>query len=220
MSIPPETPGRPGPNIARLRAAISEERFARYLSAALGDERLAWELYEWGLDVAAAFHVPLHALEITLRNRIFESIARVHGRHWLTSLSRTSFLRDSEIEMIDGAQRQVQRERRLAEAGDLIAALPFGFWVGLVAGYHDQRLWRDATYRAFSGKMKRRDLHDLLDRLRTLRNRIAHHEHLLNRRLDDDLDRIDILLRSLNTEVATWVSSHSTARREIANRPT
>jgi hypothetical protein len=60
MSIPPETPGRPGPNIARLRAAISEERFARYLSSALGDERLAWELYEWGLDVAAAFHVPLH----------------------------------------------------------------------------------------------------------------------------------------------------------------
>ena len=207
-------------NIARLRVAFSEERFARYLTAANGDEQFAWTLYEWGLDVAAAFHVPLHAVEITLRNRMFESIARVHGRNWLTSPDRTMWLRESEIQMIDNAVRQVSRERRSFGPGDLVAALPFGFWVGLVAGYHDQKLWRQATYRAFSGKVQRRDLYDHLDRLRTLRNRIAHHEHLLNRRLDQDLDRVDILLRSLNTEVATWVAGHSTARLVIAKRPT
>lgn len=56
------------------------------------------------------------------------------------------------------------------------------------------KLWRQATYRAFSGRVKRRDIYDNLDRLRTLRNGIAHHEHLLNRQLDQDLDRVDSVL--------------------------
>jgi hypothetical protein len=219
-SIPPDAGKGTALNISRLRVAFSEERFARYLTVADGDEQFAWTLYEWGLDVSAAFHVPLHAVEITLRNSVFESIARVHGRNWLTSPAGTIWLRQSEIQMIDNAARQVSRERRAFEPGDLVAALPFGFWVGLVAGYHDQKLWRQATYRAFSGRVKRRDLYDNLDRLRTLRNRIAHHEHLLNRQLDQDLDRVDSVLRSLNTEVATWVAGHSTARLVIANRPT
>jgi hypothetical protein len=219
MSISSSPPDGPDLNVSKLRAAISEQRFARYLTEAGGDEQLAWELYEWGIDVASALHLPLHALEITLRNRIFESIARLHGRSWLTHPSRASWLRESEIEMIDNAHRQVSRERRIVNPDDLIAALPFGFWVGLVAGFHDQGLWREATYRAFSGKLKRRDLHDHLDRVRTLRNRIAHHEHLLNRKLDEDLDRIDTLLRSLNAEVATWVLNHSAARAVLAIRP-
>ena len=83
MSIPSETVGRPAPNIGWLRAALSEERFARYLPVAHRDEAAAWLLYEWGRDVAAAFYVPLHALAITLRNRIVDRVARVHGRFWL-----------------------------------------------------------------------------------------------------------------------------------------
>jgi hypothetical protein len=221
MSISSPPPDRPALNVSKLRVAISEQRFARYLTEAGGDERLAWQLYEWGLDVASALHLPLHAIEITLRNRIFESIGRVHGRTWLTHPSRTTWLREYEIEMIDTAHRQVSREgRTVVSPDDLVAALPFGFWVGLVAGFHDQGLWRQATYRAFSGKAKRRDLHDHLDRVRTLRNRVAHHEHLLNRDLDDDLDRIDTLLKSLNAEVAAWVTGHSPARGVISNRPT
>ena len=67
MSISSSAPDGRDPNVSKLRAVISEQRFTRYLTEAGGDEQLAWELYEWGIDVASALHLPLHAIEITLR---------------------------------------------------------------------------------------------------------------------------------------------------------
>ncbi len=61
-SIPPDAGKGTALNISRLRVAFSEERFARYLTSPTATSKFAWTLYEWGLDVSAAFHVPLHAV--------------------------------------------------------------------------------------------------------------------------------------------------------------
>ncbi len=141
-------------------------------------------------------------LEVTLRNRLYEAGARPFGSNWLTT---STHLRAAESRIVTEACDYLNRRNAQVNPGAVIAELSFGFWVGLLANHYDQTLWRQGLHRAFERGANRRDLHDQLDRLRTLRNRIAHHEHLLNRDLRGDLARIDTVLGSINPEVAAWV---------------
>lgn len=79
------TPQNEQPPISALRAAVSEERFATYMTHAGGDEELAWRLYEWNLSVSAALMTPLNMLEVMLRNRLHAAGARSFGSRWLTT---------------------------------------------------------------------------------------------------------------------------------------
>ena len=165
--------------------------------------------------MAAALVLPLNALEIALRNALYDAGARTYGSNWL---STTRLLRGGDVRQIGDATSYLQARRTAPTADALVAELSLGFWVGLVARHHDQTLWRQSLYRAFRSGTRRPELHEKLDRLRTLRNRIAHHEHVLRRNLPDDLDRIESVLDQLSPATADWVRSRSDARAVIGHR--
>ena len=199
--------------IGELRKAISEPRFATYLAECAGDEDAAWALYEWNIDATAALLLPLHALEVTLRNRLYDAGARNYGANWLTTTATN--LRRSELAHVAGARDYLVRRGAAVTPGALVAELSLGFWVGLLANHYDQTLWRQSLYRAFGSGARRTALHESLDRLRTLRNRVAHHEHLLRRNLTEDVNRIEFVLALLSPAVEQWVRERSTARAVI-----
>lgn len=199
-----------------ILSAITEDRFRTYEAQAHGSHEMAWRLYEWNIEVSAALSIPLSVLEVALRNGLHRAGAHRLGPDWLL---RSHQLRFSEQRMIAGARRALDRRGKAHEDRNLIPELPFGFWVGLVSNHHDQTLWRTALFSAFPPGVNRRDLHHRLDHLRTLRNRIAHHEHLLHRDLVDDVNRIRATLRLLNPGVALWLDSISRAPSVIAQRP-
>src|SRR6056297_3297342 len=62
-----------------LPNVLSAPRFATYLRETGNDRTRALHLYHWNLQVSAAFMVPLHVLEVALRNAIVEAIEAVHG---------------------------------------------------------------------------------------------------------------------------------------------
>ena len=211
--------------IVDLRRAVSEARFATYLARAGNDEVQAWALYEWNLEVSTAFLVPLSVLEVTLRNRLYEAGARPFGRNWL---STSTTLGPADRAMVNDATSKLRARRPDASGvadpitGDaIVAELSFAFWVGLVATRYDANLWRRGLVTAFRGPIQRPVLHGDLDRLRTLRNRIAHHEHLLSRNLTADLERVYWITDRLSPTTATWlVARYDTALRDlIAKRP-
>ena len=94
--------------------------------------------------------------------------------------------------------------------GKIVAELSFRFWVALFAS-KDNSLWKTDLARLFTPRLVQVDLHDDLDRLRTLRNRIAHHEPVLNRKLMDELSRIDRTLHALSPQMADWLRWHQRA---------
>ena len=82
------------------------------------------------------------------------------------------------------------------------------------------RLWRPILYKAFpNAKLSRKAVHQPLDRLRTLRNRIAHHEPIFQRHLTDDNRSILQVLAWICAETAAWVGHHSTVQAILAARP-
>jgi hypothetical protein len=66
----------------------------------------------------------------------------------------------------------------------VIAELTFGFWRYILTAHYQTTLWAPALRRAFPhlGSQRRAAVYPLIDRLHSLRNRVAHHEpvHALN----------------------------------------
>ena len=56
--------------IAAILTAISPDRFRTYLIAAGHDQRRAFRLYLWNAQLGEAFHMPIQAVEVGLRNAI------------------------------------------------------------------------------------------------------------------------------------------------------
>jgi hypothetical protein len=61
-------------------------------------------------------------------------------------------------------------------------------------------------------------LHDKFDRMRTLRNRIAHQERIFQRHLDEDFRTAVALLRHLSAPMAERHDKHSQVPEVLARR--
>ncbi len=59
-----------GDQIAAILTAISPDRFKTYLAAAGHRQERALKLYLWNAKLGEAFHMPIQAVEIALRNSI------------------------------------------------------------------------------------------------------------------------------------------------------
>ena len=117
------------------------------------------------------------------------------------------------------AVEQVEKVKDEATPGRVVAELSFGFWVGLFANVYDQNLWRTDLYHLFSPRPQRRQLHEDLDKLRTLRNRIAHHEPIFQRALLDDYNRLTSILRSIDPHTCTWMEHNNRVLDVLAADP-
>lgn len=203
-------------DIAALTAAMSTARFGTYLQAA-GTERRALQLYTWNTAVAAAFYGPLQTLEVTLRNSVHHAMAMQHGARWFDD---PTLLRPAEGHLVGDATQRLYDFGKQPTAGRVVAELSYGFWVGLFANAYDTTLWRTDLHRIFNPRIKdRRALHDTLDRLRTLRNRIAHHEPIFQRRLDQDYERVRMIVRCLSEPTLRWLDHHATVPSVLALKP-
>ena len=194
-----------GTTMRALSAAVSAERFSTYLKHAGGDKRRAWHLYTHNAALGSAFHGPLQALEVTLRNAVHDAITREYGAQWLENLQ----LEQPQRNAVYDAKDKLNWAQGPQDPGRIVAALSFGFWVALFAKRYEEDLWRPVLHRCFNPRQNRRHLYDRLNRLRRLRNRIVHHEPVLHRDLRADHDSILWVLGLLSHETKLWVERHS-----------
>lgn len=203
---------------------VSVERMAPYLVASGNDGTAALRLYEWNSAVAASFHRLLEQLEIALRNAAHRELSALAGQpNWWDS--PVIVLTNAGPAMIREARATVTRRgHHNRHPGDIVAALPFGFWVSLFssgrAGNYEMTLWRPGLRHAvpgFSGT--RNELHLRLDSLRLLRNRVAHHEPIFRRHLAADHASVVGLLGDISPEFAAWVTGFDEVPAVLARRP-
>jgi hypothetical protein len=95
--------------------------------------------------------------------------------------------------LADYARRALVKAARRggrSTADDIVAELPFGVWVSLLSRRNDYytQLWWPALRHEFSGYSAQTPaiLHNDLDHLCRLRNRVAHCEPIHHRRLHKD----------------------------------
>ncbi|MCI4679002.1 Abi family protein [Rhodoblastus acidophilus] len=211
-----------------LETSLSPERMTAYLCRTGGDRERALRLYTWNTAVSAAFYGPLQGLEVALRNAVHRELSAKYGADWYDNSACD--LDAGTQARIAAARADLLRDRYVDDPPHMVAALSFGFWVGLLgaggrlSGFgkanYEMTLWRPALYRAFRFvKINRKNAHAPLDYLRTFRNRIAHHEPVLDRHLAKDYASILQVAGWISPHTQTWISHHSRVPALLSQSP-
>jgi hypothetical protein len=209
MTAPPAIP----PSIPPL---LSAPRLGTYLAACGNDPDQGMRLYSWNIEVSAAMWGGLSVLEVCLRNAINQRLESMTGQPdwWNANGLRLHFEQEDAIRQALRAARQTK-----APLGQVVSNLMLGFWTSLLANRYHQRLWVPALQGAFPRLGGRRsDLQSRLERLRRLRNRIAHHEPVFNRALASDHDDVLMVLDAIDTDLRNWVAANSRVPDVLAAR--
>jgi hypothetical protein len=200
---------------------------ATYIQAAGGDRKKALRLYTWNTAVSAAFYGPLQGLEVALRNAAHRQLSISYGPAWYDNPA--CGLDAGTLDRIDGARSSLNRGKYPIDPPHMVAELPFGFWVSLLGKGgrapapdtgkkdYEKTLWRKCLYKAFPyARLSRSQAHTPLDYLRTLRNRIAHHEPIFGRHLEADIRSIISVSGWICPKTADWIAHHSRVEELLA----
>lgn len=211
--------------IHALSKVLSAPRFATYLAAMGGDKEAALELYRWNMELSAAFLVPLQICEVSVRNAIVTAIESVYGANWpwekgfQISLRNPSTGYSPRKDLVDLAGR-------LPTSGKIVAELKFVFWEKMLTHSHDAVIWNPFLRSVFPSSDTARTVQQLrsdgfaaLQKIRDLRNRIAHHEPIFRRNVQDEYDRIRTLIAWVDPVAAAWVDKVQQVTAFIARKP-
>ena len=147
------------------------------------------ERYIYNLKLSEAFYPALSLLEITLRNRICNAIEKLIGKDWLMQeLNKQNILADKEYKKLIESVNKIKKAGKKITNDRLISEITLGFWIYLCTKSYKPQLWDkkgffELVFPNYANNGELRKIapiqNDLLAILR-LRNRIFHHEIILN----------------------------------------
>jgi hypothetical protein len=191
-----------------LDQSISIERLTSYLISAHGDRQKALFLYERNRVLSEGLYGMLQGLEVALRNSIHREMSADTGRSdWY---DRPGTLYRPEADTVAEAKANIPGGKPMTPAR-VVAQLTLGFWVKLLGRNYEKALWVPHLYKSFPHLRKpdRRNVFDRLDKIRGLRNSIAHHERILHRDLKSDYGALLETLAWICPVTASWVNVHN-----------
>ncbi|QQG28462.1 hypothetical protein JFY74_20900 [Pectobacterium carotovorum] len=203
-----------------IKDSLSAARIGTYENIVGGATGLpqtekALKLYMWNAQISAAFFVPLHVCEVLTRNAISEVIETVYGDRWPWSIG---FERSLPIPIHGYKPKDdlISGRRNQPTTGKVIPELKFVFWQKMLTGRFDTRLWNNHILTAFphavaqglSAAQLRQNLYSDLETVRKLRNRIAHHEPIINRNLLDDFATIKRIIAYRCEHSVEWMQNN------------
>lgn len=202
-----------------IRASISEPRFATYLSKGGNHEEYAMALYLYNARVAKAFLYPLNVAEVTLRNAVDGILVGKFGPTWHQDPTfRNQTLTADGLATLDKA---IKRAGANAPRDQIVATLTFDFWSNLFRPEYGA-LWRTTVNIAFPHLKHgetRQEIQNLVRPINVFRNRVAHHEPVLDLNVTDIHAKIVRLIELRCAETATWMKHHSTLSTVVRSRP-
>ena len=201
---------------------LTDARFAPYLNAAGGDHETAVALYVWNARISAAMFETLHHVEVLLRNAIDAQFTPVDERARVrdTWLEDASLLSEESRSRVAETVARIARDGKTPTRGRVVAGLSFGFWRALFDRRYD-RLWVSHLHRAFpNGSGDRGQIAALMSNLVPFRNRIAHHETILLRPIQNHYEELLALSALIDPNAREWIHGVSRVEKLLAERPT
>ena len=214
-----------------IKDSLSAARIGTYENIVGGTASLlqtekALRLYMWNAQISAAFFVPLHVCEVLTRNAISEVIETVYGDRWPWSIG---FERSLPIPIHGYKPKDdlISGRRNQPTTGKVIPELKFVFWQKMLTGRFDTRLWNNHILTAFphavaqglSAAQLRQNLYNDLETVRKLRNRIAHHEPIINRNLLDDFATIKRIIAYRCEHSVEWMQNNQMLLPLLTRKP-
>jgi hypothetical protein len=162
-------------SLDRIIKYLSIERLAAYLILTKKDRERAIRLYERNTELSEALYGVVQGLEVTLRNAVHNILEADYGQNWHETIS----LEESEKSAVDEAKRSIADRHETITQGRIVAELTLGFWVRLFSASYAKTLWGTSLKKIVPLRIDRRAIYARLKDMKTLRNRIAHHNRII-----------------------------------------
>jgi hypothetical protein len=196
-----------------LEKHFSSARLGRYLASCNGDKPRAARAYVNNLLLAEAMMPMLNVLEIALKNGIHSRLTSFYkrGDWWQAWTNVPTF--DWQMREIGSAKAKLQRRAEAATVDKIVAELAFGFWSSLFNVHFQTLLWKELRLvfpRCPKSHRQRQTVSAALNQVRSLRNRVFHHEQLLW--LDPSLYEMHAkgieVVGWLDPQLQMWLAQH------------
>lgn len=206
-------------NEHKIHSALSISRISTYENASARLNSSALDLYAWNAKVSGALLMPLHICEVTIRNAVSDVLDSSH-KDWIQSDGFKKRLPDYFKNDLTKAIDKAKRKNCIDRKGQVIAELTFGFWQHLFTKNYNS-MWNTNLSLAFpnGSYSSPHDVYQDLEKIRKLRNRIAHHEPIFKRRLNDDLNVILKIVNFRCAETANWIKHHEEVTNVLKMKP-
>jgi hypothetical protein len=204
----------------QARSWLSEPRYGRFLEAVEGNHERVVALYEWHTRLTVASFGLIHHFEVLLRNAIDGAI----GAGQPQTPIKDTWLLDFEILQPDGIKQVITALERLEKGrvvtrGRIVAGLSFGFWAGLF-GRRYEELWRHRLRAVFPhGALTRKDLSAKVRLIQHFRNRVAHHDSLLDQDVQARLDDLLTIAGWIDPAARAWLAERADALEIVREMP-
>lgn len=198
----------------RLAEVISLPRLERYRRYAGSDED-AVRRYFWNIRTSSALLPPLAVYEIALRNSAHTALSAKLGTvDWFSFALQGKDLSDFR----ERRQKIVRQQGREVTIDKIVSELMLGFWTYLLARKHHGLWWSPTNlpdspiFRMLPGKpdidrSTRGELHRRAMYFLVLRNRVSHHESILEDIEPYGLPRLQTdTVHSMLLETIEWIS--------------
>lgn len=168
---------------------------------------------------SAAFEVVAH-LEVLLRNAVDRALAghineELRGIPWFLCHPPANDETAASVLAVRERLRPIGRDSR----HQIVAGLSFGFWSGML-GRRYEDLWRSSLRHAFPGSSgARKQVASEVEAIRKFRNRLAHHDSMLNVDIPFEIRRVLQVARFIGDEVADWLTEVDRTGVVYADRP-
>lgn len=201
-----------------IKNTLSKARLSTYEKVTLNTEK-ALELYQWNLQISSALLECLAVCEVVIRNGISEALEKIYAKNWTKdSTFLASLPQNARQTLTDATIKNSLTDK-------IIPELPFFFWQSMFTKRFDKKIWNDNLLSIFPNigskdiKAERVAIYDDLDELRKLRNRIAHHEPIFNRKIEDDYALIKKIIAYRSKETANWLDKWQNVSALIKQKP-
>ena len=178
---------------------LSAKRMQRYYDAANGDTRKAMALYRYNLRLSQEMFTIVSCFEVALRNAIDGLLVTTLGENWLKDSVQingifTNGRMNETRKIIEKACNRLDRQGIYSHS-KLIAEMEFGVWKYMYSSLQ-YRATGQCLLRAFPNKPRSSAaiqynntyIFNELDKVNSLRNRIAHHEPICFRLHTSEID--------------------------------
>lgn len=172
-----------------LYSIFSKARMQPYLKNN-DDAKLVLSGYHDNIMLSEAMIPTLHYFEICLRNRIDYILKKHFSPTWLLHLPNHLMISEQDKKKIEDIISKTRRvNKREPHHDDVVAQMTFGFWCAFFHRKYDPVIWhrKDTIKTVFPNLLrhnrKRMYVEDKILILKEIRNRIAHHEPVWNRKI-------------------------------------
>lgn len=203
--------------ISIIEHVISKERLSSYKFDTNDDFGILFERYLFNVKISESFYPVISALEIALRNRLHNAVAKLKSENWLISeISTQNILSLNERNILLEAYNKLKNKyKKEPPIGAIIAELTFGFWINLCKKSYKNSLWDkqgffDMVFPDFDNYFssptwdKTKVIFPELKEILRLRNRIFHHEIIINNKsgIENVYNKTHKVLYSLSKDYA------------------